>query len=150
MLIVVSLLPLLAFSQIKTTTFEQIDSIQKTNPRNIIVFIHTDWCKYCQSMKQTTFKNKKVAQKLNNHFWFIDFNAEEKRDIEFVGHTFKFKPTGRKTGIHELAEQLGTINGKIAYPTLCILNEKYEIIFQYNQFLSEEDLLKVLGGVLKK
>lgn len=149
MLTAVIFLPLSVFAQLQTYSFAQLDSLQKTKKKNIVVFIHTDWCKYCQTMKNTTFKDKKVVQLLNEKFWFADFNAEEKQDIIFNGHTFKYKPTGSNTGIHELAEQLGTANGKVSYPALCILNSDYEIIFQYDQFLSSTDLLKVLNEVLK-
>lgn len=149
MLTIVLFLPLLAFSQLKTYSFTQLDSLQKNEVKNIVVFIHTDWCRYCQSMKFTTFKEKNVIQILNEKFWFADLNAEEKQDIHFNGYIFKYKPTGNNTGIHELAEQLGTVNKKISYPTLCILNANYEIIFQYDQFLSSFDLLNLLMGVLK-
>jgi thioredoxin-related protein len=132
------------FAQIKTVRFEQIDSLQKIEKRNVIVFIHTDWCKYCQTMQNTTFKNDSIIHKLNNQFYFIDFHAEQKRDIVFNGHTFKYKPTGTNTGIHELAEQLATVDNQVTYPTLCFLNSNKEIIFQYNQFINSTDLSTLL------
>lgn len=150
MLTAVMFLPLSAFAQLQSYSFTQLDSLQKTEKKNIVVFIHTDWCMYCQSMKNTTFKDNKVIKLLNEKFWFVDLNAEEKQDIIFNGHIFRFKPTGSNTGIHELAEQLGLINSKISYPALCILNPYYEIIFQYDQLLTSTDLLKVLLEVLKK
>lgn len=150
MLTAVIFLPLSAFAQLQSYSFTQLDSLQKTEKKNIVVFIHTDWCMYCQSMKNTTFKDNKVIKLLNEKFWFVDLNAEEKQDIIFNGHIFRFKPTGSNTGIHELAEQLGLINSKISYPALCILNPYYEIIFQYDQLLTSTDLLKVLLEVLKK
>lgn len=149
MLMAVVFLPLSVFSQLQNYSFSELDSLQKTMQKNIVIFIHTDWCKFCQSMKNTTFKNKEIIKLLNEKFWFVDLNAEEKQDIIFNGHTFKYKPTGSNTGIHELAEQLGTVNGKVAYPTFCILNADYEIIFQYDGFLSSSDLLKVLNEVIK-
>lgn len=142
--IAVIVFPLFGFSQLQSYTFPQLDSLQKTEQRNIVVFIHTDWCRYCQSMKYTTFKDSRVVSLLNEKCWFADLNAEEKADIIFNGWTFRYKPTGNATGIHELAEQLGTISGKITYPVLCILNPDYEIIFQYDQFLSAADLTQLL------
>jgi thioredoxin-related protein len=132
------------FSQLKTYSFDQIDSLQKVEKRNVIVFIYTDWCKYCQTMKNTTFKDKEITKLLNEDFLFANLNAEEKQDILFNGHTFKYKPTGTNTGIHELAEQLATIDKQVAYPTLCFLNSNYEIIFQYNQFINATDLSNLL------
>ncbi len=138
------LLSQIAFSQIKTYQFEQIDSLQKNEQKTIAIFIHTDWCKYCQAMKNITFKNDSIINTLNDHFYFIDLNAEEKRKIVFNNHTFKYKPTGTNTGLHELADQLATIDNKVAYPTLCFLNPDKEIIFQYNQFINSADLQTIL------
>lgn len=88
-------------------------------------------------------------ESLNSNFYFIDFNAEEKRDIIFNTQTFKYQPTGNNVGVHELALQLGAINNQIIYPVLCVLNEKNEIILQYNNFLSPSDL-KLLLEKLKQ
>jgi thioredoxin-related protein len=132
------------FAQIKTVRFEQIDSLQKIEKRNVVVFIHTDWCKYCQTMQNTTFKNDSIIYKLNTQFYFIDLNAEQKENIVFNGRTFKYKPTGTNTGIHELAEQLATVDNQVAYPTLCFLNSNKEIIFQYYQFINSTDLSTLL------
>ncbi|KAF2515518.1 thioredoxin family protein [Flavobacterium zhairuonense] len=137
------------FCQLKSNSFEEIDSLQQIQKRKIIVFIHTDWCQFCQRMKATTFKNKEIIEKLNSEFYFIDFNAEEKRDITFHNQTFKYKPSGNNIGVHELALQLGTINNQIVYPVLCVLNEKNEIILQYNNYLSPKDFKILLEELLK-
>lgn len=138
------LLPQISFSQIKTYQFEQLDSLQKAEKRNVVIFIHTDWCKYCQTMQNTTFKNDCIIKELNEIFYFIDLNAEEKRSITFNEHTFKYKPTGTNTGLHELAEQLATVDNKVAYPTICFLNPNNEIIFQHNQFINPANLQLIL------
>lgn len=127
------------FSQLKNRSFEVMDSLQQIQKRKIIVFIHTDWCQFCLRMKATTFKNQEIIEKLNSNFYFIDLNAEERRDITFNNQLFRYKPSGNNVGIHELALQLGTINNQIVYPVLCVLNQKNEIIFQYNSYLSPKD-----------
>ncbi|QLC66924.1 thioredoxin fold domain-containing protein [Flavobacterium sp. LPB0248] len=137
------------FCQLKSSTFEEIDNLQQIQKRKTIVFIHTDWCQFCQRMKSTTFKDQEIIRKLNSDFYFIDFNAEEKRDITFNNHIFKYKPSGNNVGVHELALQLGTINNQIAYPTLCVLNEKNEIIFQYNIYVGTKEF-KILLEKLKE
>lgn len=132
------------FAQLNMVQFEQIDSLQTIEKRNVIVFIHTDWCKYCSVMKSKTFKNKEVVHLINKQFYFIELNAEEKRKIAFNYSTFAFKPNGSNTGVHELATELGTIKNQISYPVLCILNSKNEIVFQHNNFLNAKDLLLIL------
>jgi thioredoxin-related protein len=137
------------FCQLQNRSFEAIDSLQQIQKKKIIVFIHTDWCQYCQKMKATTFKNQEIIQSLNSNFYFIDFNAEEKRDVKFNNKLFKYQPSGNNVGVHELALQLGTMNNQIVYPVLCVLNDKNEIILQYNNSLSPKDF-KLLLEKLKE
>ena len=132
------------FCQLKSNSFEEIDILQQIQKRKTIVFIHTNWCQFCQRMKSTTFKNQEIIQKLNSDFYFIDFNAEEKGDISFNNRVFKYKPSGNNVGVHELALELGTMNNQIVYPILCVLNEKNEIILQYNNYLSPKDFKVIL------
>ena len=134
-------------------TFQQLDSLQKKEQKPVLVFIHTSWCKYCQAMEHTTFQNKEVKEMLEKSFYFVELNAEEKKDIKVKGHTFHYRPTGAGAGQHELAQELGSINGKISFPTLCFLNADYEIIYQRSGFLTAKELieiLKTLGKHVKK
>jgi thioredoxin-related protein len=133
-------------AQLNTYRFEQVDSLLKVEKRTVMIFIHTDWCQFCQAMKNTTFKNEEIIQKLNTEFYVVYLNAEEKRNIRFNGNIFRYKPTGANTGIHELAEKLATENRAVTYPTLCFLNEKLEIVFRYTQFASSKQLNLILSG----
>ncbi len=142
-------LPQISFSQIKAVKFEQLDSLQKTEKRPVVVFLHTSWCKYCGTMKNTTFKNDEVINMLNQKFYFVSLNVEEKQDIPFRGHRFEYKPTGANTGINELAEQLGTIDGQVSYPSICFLNADYEIIYQKKGFVAAKDFLAILTALKK-
>ncbi len=142
------LITLLGNAQIKELSFEQIDSL-KANEKNIVVFIHTDWCKYCSKMKNTTFKDQEVINLLNNSFHFISLNAESKENINFNGHTFSFVPNGTDVGYHELATALGTIDGELNFPTICILNPDYEIIFRYSGAMNSNSLESVLKRLVE-
>jgi len=132
------------FAQLKTYFFEQIDSLQAIQKRKVIVFIHTDWCKYCQAMKNSTFKNKEVIKKLNENFYFLTLNAEEKRAITFNAKKFSFNNNGNTSGIHELAYELANFNNQTIYPTICVLNAQNEIIFQQSNYLPSKDFLILL------
>lgn len=135
----------ICFSQAKSYQFEAIENLQKSEKKDVVVFIHTNWCNYCKAMENTTFNNQKVADLIQQNFYFVILDAEEKRDISFVGKTFRYKPTGKDTGIHELAETLS--GGKISYPSLIILNPQNEIIFQYDGFLKSSELLDILNKI---
>jgi thioredoxin-related protein len=137
-----------AYGQLKAYSFEELDNLQLKEKRPVVVFLHTSWCKYCGSMKNSSLKNKEVIRLLNDKFYFIALDIEEQKPITFQGHTFRYKPTGLNTGIHKLAEQLGTINGSIAYPGLCILNASNEIIFQREGYIPAKELLFIFNRVL--
>ena len=116
-------------------------------PRHTLVFLHTDWCRFCAAMKQTTFKDEEVIKLLNERMYFVSFDGESKEEVVFLGRSFKYTPSGAKTGIHQLAEQLGRVDGQVAYPTVVILDPDYQIVFQHNAFLDAEQLAQIVRAV---
>jgi thioredoxin-related protein len=133
------------FAQLRSVSFEEIDSLQGIEKRKTIVFIQTEWCQFCHAMKNTTFKNEEIIKELNTGFFFVDFNAEEKRTVVFNKTSFHFKPTGNTSGTHELAIALGTINKQLSFPVLCVLNSENEIIFQHSGYLKPKELKLILA-----
>lgn len=132
------------FAQLKTYTFEEAEKLSKENPKPFVIFIHTSWCNYCKMMENSTFKNPEIIKLLNSKFYFVSFDAENKEDIHFNNHTFKFKPKGQNTGVHELATALATIDYQVVYPTIAILQPDFSIAFQKHSFLSSKELLIIL------
>lgn len=130
-------------------SFEKLEILQKKDPKPVVVFLHAPWCNFCENMKQTTFKNEEVKKLLTKEFYFVSFDGESKEDVTFLGNTFKYKPNGANTGVHELAEQLGAKKGIVSYPTLVFLNEKYEILHQNDGYLNAKRLKVALRSVLK-
>ncbi len=133
-----------SYAQLKVYSFEEVVSLSKENPKPIMVFVHTSWCKYCKMMEQTTFKNMEVIQELNANYYFVSLDAESKKEIWFNQHLFRFKPTGTNTGIHELATALGSIDGIVSYPTLSILDTELTIVFQKSSYMNSKTCLSVL------
>jgi hypothetical protein len=73
--------------------------------------------------------------------------AESKNDIAFNDRTFKFKPTGPNTGVHELAIALSTVNNQITYPTITIIDRNYSILFHKQSYIKTKDLISILGKI---
>jgi thioredoxin-related protein len=134
-------------SQCNSYKFSQLDSLQETATKKVVVFVYTDWCSYCEKMKAVTFSNDSVKNLLNNNYYFIKLNAEQKEDITIANITYKYKSTGINTGIHELAKIIGTQNGKLSYPSTIILNSNFNIMDQYNQYLNYTQLLNALNNI---
>ena len=125
-------------------TFEEVEELHQQTPKPILIFLYTDWCKVCFGMKKTTFKNTEVIKLLNDNFYFVKLNAEEKKDITFLGKIFTYKPTGTNTGMHELAAELGTIKKTIIYPTTIILNTVFEIDTQLTGLYNTRQMIDIL------
>jgi thioredoxin-related protein len=135
------------FAQLKTYTFEQAEELTKHQPKPLVIFVHTSWCNYCKMMENSTFKNPEIINLLNNDFYFISLDAESKEEILFNNHTFKFKPKGQNTGIHELATALATIDSEVIYPTITILESDFSILFQKHSFLNAKAMLTILEKI---
>lgn len=128
-----------------THSFEHIGSLQHKHSRPLVVFISADWCGYCKVMKNKVFKNPSVAQKLAEDFYYTELNGEWPDPIVFSNKTYHFHQTGLGTGTHELATLLGTMEGKLSYPTLVILNADDEILYRYSGYLNSKELLELLS-----
>lgn len=112
---------------LRWTSFEYLTDSLRKERRPVLVFIHTDWCTYCKMMEVRTFANPQVVTKLQESFYCVRLNAEESQPITFLQRTYKFKATGVKTGVHELAEVLGTENGKLRYPTTVFFDQYLQL-----------------------
>lgn len=112
---------------LRWTSFEHLTDSLRKERRPVLVFIHTDWCTYCKMMELRTFSDATVASKLQEKFYCVRLNAEETQPITFLQRTYKFKPTGVKTGVHELAQVLGTEKGKLSYPTTVFFDQNLQL-----------------------
>ncbi|GJM61147.1 DUF255 domain-containing protein [Persicobacter diffluens] len=104
--------------EIQWMTFEEAVKAQEKKPKKIVIDLFTDWCGWCKKMDKTTFEHAEVAKFINENFYAVKFDAEQREEIEYDGHTFKFVPNGRK-GYHELAAAL--TGGKMSYPTIVFM-----------------------------
>ncbi len=136
-------------SELKVFSFEEVEQLHQQKPKPIVVFNYTDWCKICFGMKKNTFQNDEIIKLLNDKFYFINLNGEEKKEITFLGKTFVYKPSGNKTGTHELAIELAAIKGRISYPTTTILNSNFEIEAQIDGYLNSKKFYKLINNYIK-
>jgi len=128
-------------SKVQWISFEEALERNKENPRKIFIDVYTDWCGWCKRMDKNTFENEKVATLLNEKYYAVKLDAEQKEDIEFDGRTFKFVPEGRN-GYHELAASL--LNGKMSYPTVVFLDEEFRLITPVPGYQQPQDLHPIL------
>ena len=100
-------------------------TLTEASPKKIFIDVYTDWCGWCKRMDKATFQNPEVAAYMNEHYYNVKFDAEQKESSEMLGNTFEFVPQGNR-GYHELAAAL--LNGKMSYPTVVFMNPKFEML----------------------
>ena len=133
-------------SKVEWLTFEEAIALHKENPKKLIIDLYTDWCGWCKVMEKQTYNNEKISAYINENFYPVKFNAEQREAVEFDGHTFKFIPSGRR-GYHELAAAL--TQNKLSYPTTVFMDEELRIIQPIAGFLKPqqmEPILTFIGG----
>ena len=101
------------------------------NNKKIFIDVYTDWCGWCKVMDKKTFQHPTIAKYMTENFLMVKFDAEQKEDIVFKDHTFKFVPSGRK-GYHELAAAL--LQGEMSYPSVLFMDDKFAIITKLQGF----------------
>lgn len=79
-----------------------------------MIFIYTDWCKYCKMQENTTFQDSMLVEKFNQTYYCLKLNAEHKNEITFLNKTYSYN---NLEGHHELAIFLGRKEGKLIFPT---------------------------------
>lgn len=122
-------------------SFEEAIEKSKTEKRKIFIDVYTDWCGWCKVMDKNTFSEPNVAKILNEEFYPVKFNAEQRENVMFNGNTFKFVPSGAK-GYHELAAAL--LNNKLSYPTVVFLDEEFRMIQPLAGYQKPEEFHKII------
>jgi thioredoxin-related protein len=130
--------------QIKWMTWEQAIAASAKQQKKIFVDVYTDWCGWCKKMDETTFADPKVISYMNKNFYNVKFDAEQKANVLYNGHTLKFINQGRR-GVHELAYSL--LDGQLGYPSYVYLDEQQRRITISPGFKQVPDLLNELKFV---
>lgn len=114
---------------INWVTLDEAIALQKKNPKKIMVDMYTKWCGPCKMLDRNTFKNKDVANYINENFYAVKFNAEGDAVVNYKGKKYTnpgYDPAkaNRRNSVHQLT-MLFSVN---AYPTIVYLDENADLI----------------------
>ncbi len=126
---------------IKWVSIEEALELQKTQPKKIIMDVYTNWCGPCKLLDRNTFKNKDVANYINENFYAVKFNGEGDDTVNYKENTFtnpQFNPAkaNKRNSAHQFASYM-RIN---AYPTLVFFDEKGDFITPVKGYQSPQQL----------
>ncbi|MCS6818491.1 MAG: DUF255 domain-containing protein [Chitinophagales bacterium] len=129
-------------SGIKWMTWEQVQAAVKVKPKKIFVDVYTNWCGWCKKMDATTFSHPEIVKYVNENYYAIKFDAEQREPIIFNGKEYKFIPQGNR-GYHELAAFI--LNNRMTYPTTVYLDEKLNILTPVPGYLEPQTFEMILN-----
>ena len=72
-----------------------LDTI-KARGKPVYLFVTTDWCTFCKRMKNETFADKAVQEKLNTLFTSITINPETDGTANFTGESLTYRQLAKK------------------------------------------------------
>lgn len=124
---------------VKWLTIEEAIALNKTKPKKILIDVYTDWCGWCKKMDKLTYTDAGIVKQLNEQFYLVKFNAEQKEDVMFREQLFKFRPDYKA---HEFA--VGLLNGQMSYPSTVFMDENMNLLTIVPGYLTPQDLDPIL------
>lgn len=131
-------------TEIKWMTVEEAEKANAENPKRWLIDVSTVWCGWCKKMDKTTFQDPKIVEYVNEHFYAVKLDGEEKKTINFNGKDYNFVDNGRR-GYHELPAAL--MNGQMSYPTVVFLTKNQQTITPVAGYQTKEDFHKAISYI---
>jgi len=135
-------------TEIHWMDIDEVQVAMKQAPKKVWMDVYTDWCVWCKRMDQTTFQNPNVIRYMNEHFYAVKLNAEQKTDIRFMGKMYNANPNERA---HPFAKKF--LGENLSYPTSIVMEENFQgpqPIPGYQDLKMIEMIMKYFGEGLYK
>ncbi|MCC7051498.1 MAG: DUF255 domain-containing protein [Bacteroidia bacterium] len=126
---------------VKWLTFKEAFELNKKNPKPFLIDVYTDWCGWCKHMIKTTYSNPGVAGYINTYFYPVQFDAETKDTIEYLGQKY-WNESAKPRSPHQLAIKL--LNGKLSYPTTLFIFNNLQSTMLTAGYLDEKQIEPIL------
>lgn len=131
----------LTAQEVNWISFEKAIELNKEQQKNILIDVYTDWCGYCKKMDRDTYENTVIAELINENFYAVKLNAEQKESILYKEKEYKFIRQGRK-GYHEFAVNL--LQGEMSYPSTVFMNKEEQLIQKLPGYLDAKSIEPIL------
>ncbi len=127
--------------KINWLSWGQATDAQAKQEKKILLNVYTEWCTWCKRMDETTLQQPEIAKFLNQNFYSVKFDAEQKESLQYKDKTYKYIKNGSK-GYHELAAEL--LKGRLSFPSIVFLDENMDVIQSISGFKSPEEFEQIV------
>ncbi|MFT4646090.1 MAG: thioredoxin-related protein [Planctomycetota bacterium] len=131
-----------AKNEINWMTWAEVQEAQKKEPKKVFVDVYTGWCGWCKRMDATTFHNEEIVDYINDNYYAVKFDAEQRETLVFKGRKYHYTKTGKR-GYNELATSL--LEGVMSFPTTVYLDENLDVLTKVGGFLEANELDPIIS-----
>ena len=134
--------PATAQNKIKWASWDVVHEKVQKGDKKFMVYICYGGCKWCKQMEDSTFSDGQVARFVNANFIPLKLNASSKDKIVISDKTY----VTRQQGNHEFSElAIKLLNGNMTFPSIVFMDEQFEKITSYNQFIDLDNFEMLLA-----
>jgi len=127
--------------EINWMSLDEVREAQKTNPKNVLIDVYTNWCGPCKLMDRNTFSNTDIIRIINENYYAVKFNAEGNDTVTFMDKVFTnpnfdSTKTQKRNSSHQLTQFLG-IN---AYPSTLFFDSNMNYLTPVKGYLNPKQI----------
>lgn len=127
--------------QINWISFNELEKVQKNNPKNVLIDIYTNWCGPCKLMDKNTFGNADIIRIINENYYAVKFNGEGNETVKFMDRIFTnpnydSSRSQKRNSSHQLTRYLG-VN---AYPSTLFFDSSMNYISPIRGYLNPKQI----------
>ena len=127
--------------EINWMSLDEVREAQKTNPKNVLIDVYTNWCGPCKLMDRNTFSNTDIIRIINENYYAVKFNAEGNDTVTFMDKVFTnpnfdSTKTQKRNSSHQLTQFLG-IN---AYPSTLFFDSEMNYLTPVKGYLNPKQI----------
>jgi len=76
-----------ADSEIQWVALDDLQELNKKEPRKVFIDIYATWCGPCKLMDKKTFADPTIVEYVNDNYYAVKLNGEGKKQVNIFGKT---------------------------------------------------------------